>query len=200
MKIKHLLLSFLFIVGLLSCKKSRENHWQAINTEFANYISAFTGGIISTQKDIQIVLLNEIKLLPNEKNELPSDLLSFSPNIDGKLVMKDKLTLAFIPTQALPQDAFYTATLNLQKIQSQVPDSLAKFSFEFKTIKQDYDLAIKGLENVSAKDTNVYKLNGSIFTADNADAESIEKLLSVKSFKDFAMYYNGYKMLKKDTK
>lgn len=184
MKIKHLLLSFLFIVGLLSCKKSRENHWQAINPEFANYISAFTGGIISTQKDIQIVLLNEIKLLPNEKNELPSDLLSFSPNIDGKLVMKDKLTLAFIPTQALPQDAFYTATLNLQKIQSQVPDSLAKFSFEFKTIKQDYDLAIKGLENVSAKDTNVYKLNGSIFTADNADAESIEKLLSVKNQSD----------------
>ncbi len=28
----------------------------------------------------------------------------------------------------------------------------------------------------------------------------IKKLLSVKSFKDFAMYYNGYKMLKKDTK
>jgi len=28
----------------------------------------------------------------------------------------------------------------------------------------------------------------------------LKKLLSVRSFKDFAMYYNGYKMLKKDTK
>jgi hypothetical protein len=28
----------------------------------------------------------------------------------------------------------------------------------------------------------------------------LKKLLSVRSSKDFAMYYNGYKMLKKDTK
>ena len=174
-----LLLAFLLTFGIVSCKKNSQDKWQEINPEFANYVSAFTGGMVSTQKNIQVVLLNEIPIKPNEKNELPNDIISFSPSIDGKLVMKDKLTLEFIPDESLPQNQFYTASVDLKKVQPLVPDSLAKFSFQFKTIKQDYDLQIKGFENVEAKDTNTYKLSGSVFTADKADADKVEALLSV---------------------
>jgi alpha-2-macroglobulin len=67
------------------------------DTRFKDYISAYTGGYISSSSNVKVVLANAIPgaVIGEEAKESYFD---FSPSIAGKTVWINDRTLEFIPT------------------------------------------------------------------------------------------------------
>ena len=144
MKKTTLLLSV--IVGLLvtfSCnKKSDELHNLY---KFREYIAYHTTGRISKADPIQIQLNK-----PTEKfeltQELPSDFISISPQVKGKLILENQQTLYFIPDAYLNPNTEYTLTLQLDKLWDDIDKEFRKFTFSFQTLEHNFKIHVQDLK------------------------------------------------------
>ncbi len=150
-------------------------------SSYTEYISAYTNGIIARSSTIKVRfakdIINEEKIGENAEQ----DIISFSPNIDGKLVWSDKRTIEFLPSDLLPSGAKYEAKLNLEKIfKENIPDSLKTFYFDFGTIKQSYEVSIDRIELSVTNNQPSYTLKGRFIFADIADSSSLINLISAR--------------------
>ncbi len=147
-----------------------------INPEFANYISAFTTGFISSNSTIKIKLANELNATTELNVPIKEELISFSPNIEGTLVWKDGQNLEFKPTNRLPQGEKYKATFHLSKL-TDVKSELKDFEFEFQTVNQSIQAVYSDLKCYNSNDFDYYFMSGSVNSADFVENELIEKTL-----------------------
>lgn len=158
---------------------SDKNHGiiNRINPEFANYISAFTTGYISTGSTIKIKFANEFAGSTELNKPLTEEYFSFSPSIKGEVVWKDAQTLEFKPAERLEPGQTYKATFHLDKV-VEVKNELAEFEFSFQAIKQSVQLETNQLKSYSSNDISYYSLAGSVSSADFIEAEKAEKTLT----------------------
>lgn len=164
------LMLILFVI--FSCNKRNLN----FNSNFAlfkDHILSFSSGIVSSQDDFRVVLAFDKKEWA-QGQELDRNLFSISPRVDGKVVALSNNTVAFVPSKKLKQDTEYQITFYLDKVK-EVPDSLATFNFTSRTIKQQFLVTALDLQSYS----NEYQyLNGTVEFSDNADFESVTKIIS----------------------
>ncbi|MEA9413276.1 alpha-2-macroglobulin family protein [Flavobacterium sp. PL02] len=145
---------------------------------FKEYITSFTGGIVSSQSDIRVVLAFEKKEW--KVNEvLDNDLFDISPSVDGKVVALSSNTIAFIPEKKLKPGTEYQVTLNLDKLitlpkKGDDDKDLSKFNFTVKTVKQDF---IVNTLDVQSYSKEYQYLNCVLKTADVIDLETAKKLV-----------------------
>lgn len=144
-----------------------------INPAFTGYISGYTSGIISNSSTIQIRLMDEIAE-EQQKELIEDDLFDFSPDIKGTTRWIDSRTIEFRPSEKLPSGQLYTATFELGKI-VKVEDDLEEFRFQFQTIKQAIFVQFNGMRAYDDDDLKWQMVMGKLQTADNANAENIEK-------------------------
>lgn len=173
---------FLFLLStvlLFNCKKQGETKQPIVNVnpEFANYISAYSSGLVSKVSPLKIVLQADYPLPTTENGLLQEDIISFSPNIKGKTYVENKNTIKFIPDEALPQGRSFTGQLDLKKFIPKIADNLSVFSFQFQVKKQDFSVNILGLESTSTSGTMVYDLKGKLLTNDAVSNSDVEKML-----------------------
>ena len=113
-------LSILVIAGLfLPNLCNKENHERTslkIDPAFAQYISAFTSGSISSGSTIKIRFANEVKSIPEFNTALDNNFFDFTPSIKGKAYWIDNKTIEFRPDEKLPSDQFYDANFALSEI------------------------------------------------------------------------------------
>ncbi len=145
---------------------------------FKDYITSFTGGIVSSQSDIRVVLGFEKKDWKINQ-ELDSDLFDISPSVDGKVVALSSNTIAFIPKKKLKAGTEYQVTLNLDKLitlpkKGDDDKDLSKFNFTVKTVKQDF---IVNTLDVQSYSKEYQYLNCVLKTADIIDVETVKKLV-----------------------
>ncbi|MBF7092206.1 hypothetical protein IUY40_11710 [Flavobacterium sp. ALJ2] len=145
---------------------------------FKDYITSFTGGIVSSQSDIRVVLAFEKKDWKINQ-ELESDLFDISPSVDGKVVALSSNTIAFIPEKKLKAGTEYQVTLNLDKLitlpkKGDDDKDLSKFNFTVKTVKQDF---IVNTLDVQSYSKEYQYLNCVLKTADIIDVETAKKLV-----------------------
>ncbi len=150
-----------------------------INPEFANFISAFTTGYISSGSTIKIKLANEFNSTLELNTPLKEEYISFSPEIEGSLVWKDGQNLEFKPKQRLKDGQVYKATFHLNKL-VEVKKELQDFEFQFQVIKQSIQLQSNELKSYNSNDFYYYSLSGNVSTADFADQTNIEKTVNAK--------------------
>ena len=150
-----------------------------INPEFANFISAFTTGYISSGSTIKIKLANELNSTFELNTPIKEEYITFSPEIEGTLVWKDGQNLEFKPKQRLKDGQIYKATFHLDKL-VEVKKDLQDFDFQFQVIKQSIQLESNELKSYNSNDYNYYSLSGNVSTADFAEANNIEQTLSAK--------------------
>ncbi len=150
-----------------------------INPEFANYISAFTTGYISSNSTIKIKLTNELNSSTELNTAIQEKLISFSPEIEGTLVWKDAQNLEFKPTSRLKAGQKYKATFFLNKLLD-VKKELEEFEFSFEIIQQSVQLNTGELKSYNSNDYYYYSLSGNVGSADFIATEEIEKILSAK--------------------
>lgn len=166
----------LFALVFKGCKQDEKK--LSNNPEFRKYIAAYTSGIISKANAIKIILSDEIaSKIPKEKRKI-KDLLKFSPYVEGEINWLDHRTIEFKPTKNLPENTQFFVEFFLDEV-TDVPNQFEQFNFEFKTLKQTFEVAINEIKAASAKSLKKQKIVGSIQTADIAEVKNIKKLLKV---------------------
>lgn len=163
----------------LNNSKYNNQQFHQINPEFANYISAFTTGYISSNSSIKIKLSNEFNTSTELNTAIKERLISFSPEIEGTLVWKDAQNIEFKPKTRLTAGQKYKATFHLNNL-IEVKKELKEFDFAFEVIKQSVQFNPNELKSYNSNDFNYYNLSGSVGSADYIASNEIEKTLSAK--------------------
>ncbi|MCC9018288.1 alpha-2-macroglobulin family protein [Flavobacterium lipolyticum] len=176
MKVKGLFLVFCTFFIFQSCGRKSAADFNSDFSLFKEYIVSFTGGIVSSESDIRVVLAFDKKEW-KVNQELDDDLFDISPNVRGKVVALSTNTIAFIPEKKLEAGTEYQVTLNLDKlitIPKEKEKELSKFNFTVKTIKQDFTI---NTEDIQSYSKDYQYLNCVLKTADNMDVETAKKLV-----------------------
>ncbi|MCL2728384.1 MAG: alpha-2-macroglobulin, partial [Bacteroidales bacterium] len=105
--------------------------------EFANYITAYTGGVIAPNSAIQIQLTQPQSSV--EVNApIKEQLFSFKPSLKGTAYWVNNRCIEFLPDEgALQQGQLYQAEFKLGKVQ-QTTSKLNAFPFSFRVEKQSF--------------------------------------------------------------
>lgn len=162
-----------------SCGRKSAADFNSDFSLFKEYIVSFTGGIVSSESDIRVVL-NFDKKEWKANQVLDSDLFDISPSVDGKVVALSTNTIAFIPEKKLKPGTEYQVTLKLDKlikIPKEKEKELSEFNFTVKTIKQDFTINTADIQSYSKE---YQYLNCVLKTADNIDIETAIKLVSAQ--------------------
>ncbi|PVX45481.1 hypothetical protein C8C85_1277 [Flavobacterium sp. 103] len=179
MKTKGLIFVFFVCVLFQACGRKSAADFNSDFSLFKEYIVSFTGGIVSAQSDIRVVLAfdnNNWKV----NQVLDDDLFDISPNVHGKVVALSNNTIAFIPEKKLDSGTEYQVTLHLDKLNPKVAEKnkeLSNFNFTVKTIKQDF---IVNTLDVQSYSKEYQYLNCVLKTADNIDFETAKKLVEAE--------------------
>jgi uncharacterized protein YfaS (alpha-2-macroglobulin family) len=176
-KAKGLVLVFCVFFIFQSCGRKSAADFNSDFSLFKEYIVSFTGGIVSSESDIRVVLAFDKKEW-KANQVLDSDLFDISPSVDGKVVALSTNTLAFIPEKKLKPGTEYQVTLHLDKlitIPKEKEKQLSEFNFTVKTIKQDFTINTADIQSYSKE---YQYLNCVLKTADNIDIETAKKLVS----------------------
>ncbi|MBF4506760.1 hypothetical protein IRZ83_08765 [Flavobacterium sp. JLP] len=179
MKAKGLVLVFCVFFIFQSCGRKSAADFNSDFSLFKEYIVSFTGGIVSSESDIRVVLAFDKKEW-KANQVLDSDLFDISPSVDGKVVALSTNTIAFIPEKKLDPGTEYQVTLNLDKLITLPKDkeaTLSKFNFTVKTIKQDFTINTADIQSYSKE---YQYLNCVLKTADFIDLETAKKLIEAK--------------------
>ncbi len=179
MKAKGLVLVFCVFFIFQSCGRKSAADFNSDFSLFKEYIVSFTGGIVSSESDIRVVLAFDKKDW-KANQVLDSDLFDISPSVDGKVVALSPNTIAFIPEKKLKPGTEYQVTLNLDKIitlPKEKEKELSDFNFTVKTIKQDFTINTADIQSYSKE---YQYLNCVLKTADNIDIETAKKLVEAK--------------------
>lgn len=168
------------IISLLIYQKvHHKNKYIEINAEYAEFVSAVTSGIISTESSIKVVLVNPYNGDSSKKEKILDGLFHFSPSINGQAHWKDAYTLEFVPSERMEQGTMYEVAFQLESV-AKVPSKLNEFKFSFQTIKQDFIVSYEQLHTYNA-DPAYYYVEGLIVTADVDDNQKIESIIQASS-------------------
>lgn len=158
--------------------ESRGSREENINPEFAGYVSAFTSGAISSHSTIRVLLASDMEEVEYGK-ELTESYFEFSPSLKGKTTWLDSRTLCFEPAEPMPSGQEYEVSFHLGKLM-QVPSDLEEFEFGFQVIKQNLEVSVSGMTTIDKQKLIWQRLNGSLITADIANDDDIQKILTAK--------------------
>ncbi|MBU0487459.1 MAG: hypothetical protein KKA07_03800 [Bacteroidetes bacterium] len=164
------------LVFIINGKGSHDGKIHKVNPAFKEYISAFTSGVISAESTVQIRLTTDVADSSMIGNAVKDRLFSFDPSIEGTAYWVDSRTIEYVPEERLPAGIFYNAEFRLDKVIS-VPDSLRTFEFQFQTMRQSFDIKVENHKPYNNNDLSREKLMGTMFTADIALNENVEKVL-----------------------
>lgn len=168
------------LLGLtLFGKMHSSSNETAVNPAFGAYINAYTSGMISNESTIRILLTNEMETPIEVGKPVDKSLFDFSPSIKGTTVWLDSRTIEFRPAEPLPSNTHYKAEFYLSNV-IEVPSEFETFEFEFKTMQQSYEVFVDRMTTTDKKTLRTQRLEGTLSTADVANPQAIEKVLTVK--------------------
>ena len=166
------LLVVLTLLMLVGCKKEQPSVSPENIFKFKEYISEVTSGVVSTNSEIKIILMNPVSEW-NKKIELDGSVLKVTPKVKGKVIALNNRTIAFVPEKRFKQDTRYTFALDLAELQ-EVPKEFETFEFDIKTIKQEISVNTNYLQSYSK---NWQYLEGVLKSSDQLDLATAQQLI-----------------------
>jgi alpha-2-macroglobulin len=194
MKTKNLVCLCIAFLLFHSCGRKSAAEFNSDFSLFNGIISNFTGGIVSTQSDIRVVLAFDKKDWVKDQI-LDDDLFDISPSVSGKVKVLSNNTIAFIPEKKLKQGTEYQVSLKVGKILTTVKKELTEFNFTIKTLKQDFLITTQDIQSYSKE---CQYLNCTLKSADNMDFETAQKIVSAQQ-KDNNLKVKFYKSTSSST-
>lgn len=169
----------LTICVLSSCSSSRKDIIPS--AEYAPYVSAYTGGVVSQNSSIRIELTQD-QLMVDLNNELEKNPFSFSPSLKGKAYWVSNNTIEFLPEEgSLKPGELYEGTFRLGDF-VEVDSRLKEFKFSFRVQESNFALQTEALSQTDAKPDKV-DIKGEIRFSDAVKKEDVEKILSATDSK-----------------
>ncbi|MCX6280374.1 MAG: MG2 domain-containing protein [Bacteroidetes bacterium] len=172
--------ALLILVSLIlfqTLGRSSKGPLMHVNPAFRQYVQAFTSGLVPSHSTIKIRLNDDYVDSSSMNIPLKDDLLQIRPSVKGTTYWTDSRTIEFRPDEPLPQDKVFTVEFFLSKLIT-VPDSMKTMTFQFRTIRQDFDVSIDNHKAVSESDLTKEVLLGTVYTADVADDKQVELMLN----------------------
>ena len=166
----------LMIVSFSSCTRTQKDIIPS--AEYAPYVNAYTGGVISQNSTIRIELTHEQPMV-DLNNELKENPFSFSPSLKGKAYWVSNNTIEFVPEEGtLKPGSLYECTFQLGKF-VEVDKKLKEFNFSFRVQERNFTLSIEPLPITDAQPDEI-NIKGEICFSDIVKKEEGEKILTVK--------------------
>lgn len=166
----------LMIVSFSSCTRTQKDIIPS--AEYAPYVNAYTGGVISQNSTIRIELTHEQPMV-DLNNELKENPFSFSPSLKGKAYWVSNNTIEFVPEEGtLKPGSLYECTFQLGKF-VEVDKILKEFNFSFRVQERNFTLSIEPLPITDAQPDEI-NIKGEICFSDIVKKEEVEKILTVK--------------------
>ena len=164
------------IVSFSSCTRTQKDIIPS--AEYAPYVNAYTGGVISQNSTIRIELTHEQPMV-DLNNELKKNPFSFSPSLKGKAYWVSNNTIEFVPEEGtLKPGSLYECTFQLGKF-VEVDKKLKEFNFSFRVQERNFTLSIEPLPITDAQPDEI-NIKGEICFSDIVKKEEVEKILTAK--------------------
>jgi len=171
MKIRLFQYLAILSIALTACKQKLDKALLRPNPLFAEYIAAYSTGLVSKNASIQIKLQQRF-------DSLPDDCIRISPKIEGIYSLaEDRHTVVFKPKFQMKKGAIHTVSLEMDKFFPGIAKDLKKFRFQFQIIDQDFEVSSVGYYCNSASDFSNNTIKGEIYTADYVSSKELENLL-----------------------
>lgn len=168
---------FLFMViaaCLFSCTRTRKDIIPS--AEYAPYVNAYTGGVISQSSTIRIELAHDLPMV-DINNEIPDNPFSFSPSLKGKAYWINNNTVEFVPEEgSLKPGTLYEGTFRLGDF-IETDKKLEEFNFSFRVQERNFTLQAAPL-SVTATQPDRIDLEGEIRFSDIMKKEEVGKMLT----------------------
>ncbi|MDR0891230.1 MAG: alpha-2-macroglobulin, partial [Mediterranea sp.] len=169
-----LLLLALLVIGLGSCK--REKRDITPSSEYASYISAYTGGVISHNASIRVELTHDLPMVETG-TALKDNPFSFSPSLKGEAHWISNNILEFSPAEGeLKPGTLYEATFQLGRF-VEVDKKLKEFKFSFRVQERSLSLTADPITITASAPGNV-NVSGHLTFSDEVKQADAEKLLT----------------------
>ena len=174
-----LFLLIMMTVGLYSCTRTQKDIIPS--ADYAPYVNAYTGGVISQNSTIRIELTHDQPMV-DMNNELKSNPFSFSPSLKGKAYWVSNNTIEFVPEEgALKPGTLYEGTFRLGDF-IEVDKKLKEFNFSFRVQERNFTLQLESFP-ISATRPNEINIKGEIRFSDVVKKEEVEKMLTASDGK-----------------
>ena len=168
------------IAGFSSCKSNQKDIIPS--AEYAPYVNAYTGGVISQNSTIRIELTQDQPMV-DLNQELKDNPFSFSPSLKGKTYWVSNNTIEFVPEEgALKPGAFYEGTFHLGDFVD-VDKKLEEFNFSFRVQERNFSIHTDPI-TVTATQPDQVTVTGEIRFSDVVKKEEVEKMLPAGSEKN----------------
>ena len=168
------------IAGFSSCKSNQKDIIPS--AEYAPYVNAYTGGVISQNSTIRIELTQDQPMV-DLNQELKDNPFSFSPSLKGKTYWVSNNIIEFVPEEgALKPGAFYEGTFHLGDFVD-VDKKLEEFNFSFRVQERNVSIHTDPI-TVTATQPDQVTVTGEIRFSDVVKKEEVEKMLTAGSEKN----------------
>lgn len=172
--------SFCFLVIVFLCLSSCSSHTKDIipSAEYAPYVNAYTGGVISQNSTIRIELAHDQPMV-SLNSEIENNPFRFSPSLEGKAYWVSNSVIEFIPEKGnLKPGTFYEAVFQLGDF-VEVDKKLKEFNFSFRVQERHFTLRMDPVRVTAARPDEI-SFGGEICFSDVVKKEDVEKILAVK--------------------
>ena len=174
-----LLLLIMMTVGLYSCTRTQKDIIPS--ADYAPYVNAYTGGVISQNSTIRIELTHDQPMV-DLNSELKNNPFSFSPSLKGKAYWVSNNTIEFVPEEGtLKPGTLYEGTFQLGDF-IEVDKKLKEFNFSFRVQERNFTLQLESLP-ITATQPNEINIKGEIRFSDVVKKEEVEKMLTASDGK-----------------
>lgn len=170
-------LPLILLLFFISCK-DKQQKIPPFNNGFSAYVNSFTTGIISRSSTIKIHFTRAIGD-SNLLETMGEDLLTFDPDLEGRLILADQNTLEFIPNNKMKAGQVYTARLEIGEL-IELPDSLEHFDFGFQIVRPDFEWGSVEMLATPESQMDWYKMRGVVIAADEEEFEDLAKMLTIE--------------------
>ena len=167
--------SLLGLALLSACDSRKKPEIAAQDPTWSSIISARTSGLISRKSKVRVVFVNDV-VGKEMVGQDAGGYLKFAPSIKGSASFVSEREIVFAPQQDLEQGRYYHALLKPKGLTG-IPERLDEYEFLFQAMAQEFEVTIAGLTSSPDSDKKMV-LTGALVTADVAEAERVEKVLS----------------------
>lgn len=164
-------------VFYFTASKGKKPPSAAINPAFAEYISSYTAGVISSVSPVRVMFSKDVVDSSAIGQETTVKLFSFSPSVQGKTRWLDARTVEFKPDTKFRSGELYEVSFNLARV-AEVPKELSAFEYSFQIIRQNFEVSVDNIRPYEKTELKRQKIEGTLVTADVADAANVEQMIA----------------------
>ena len=163
------------LLTIVSCQRKEVD----VSFDYAPYISAYTGGIISTNATVRIEMTREQTDIEVGK-EVTDKLFSFKPTLKGKAYWVNNKVIEFVPDSgALKPGTIYQCRFKLSKVQKDVERKLRNFDFSFRVQERCFHAEVTDLK-VSDGAPDLVSVIGKLSFSEPVTIADVNKMLSAR--------------------